>query len=90
MVDLSAAVDVYGEWVDAAGKTLSGSQFLDYVYLRRQTAEAVAKEDSSNASYAGTGRVPSRRDRDEVHATIDRDDSHRYSGDGIVADDEED
>ncbi|KAJ2984261.1 hypothetical protein NQ176_g97 [Zarea fungicola] len=67
---LSAAVDVYGEWVDAA--------------------EAVAKEDSSNASYAGTGRVPSRRDRDEVHATIDRDDSHRYSGDGIVADDEED
>ncbi|KAJ3498707.1 hypothetical protein NLG97_g913 [Lecanicillium saksenae] len=68
---LSAAVDVYGEWVDAA--------------------EAVAKEDSARASYTGTARAPaSRRNRDEEDATSDRDDSHRYGGDGIVADDEDD
>ncbi|OAA66216.1 hypothetical protein ISF_04054 [Cordyceps fumosorosea ARSEF 2679] len=65
---LSAAVDVYGEWVDAA--------------------EAVAKEDSARASYTGTARA-SRRDRDAEDATSDRDESRQYSGDGIVADDDD-
>ncbi|XWW96648.1 hypothetical protein V2A60_004625 [Cordyceps javanica] len=68
---LSAAVDVYGEWVDAA--------------------EAVAKEDSARASYAGTARAAtSRRDREVENAASDRDGSHRYGGDGTVADDEDD
>ncbi|KAM3508433.1 hypothetical protein MY11210_006747 [Beauveria gryllotalpidicola] len=68
---LSAAVDVYGEWVDAA--------------------EAVAKEDGAHASYTGTARAPpARRNQDPDDATSDRDESHRYGGDGIVADDEDD
>ncbi|PQK11796.1 hypothetical protein BB8028_0003g04200 [Beauveria bassiana] len=68
---LSAAVDVYGEWVDAA--------------------EAVAKEDGANASYTGTAQAPpARRNQDHDEATSDRDESHRYGGDGIVADDEDD
>lgn len=52
--------------------------------------EAVAKEDTANASYTGTARVPSRRDRDDADAASDRGDSHRYGGEGIVADDEDD
>ncbi|KAM3474818.1 hypothetical protein MY8738_007693 [Beauveria namnaoensis] len=68
---LSAAVDVYGEWVDAA--------------------EAVAKEDGAHASYTGTAQAPpARRNSDHDEATSDRDESHRYGGDGIVADDEDD
>ncbi|ATY66705.1 transcription elongation factor, putative [Cordyceps militaris CM01] len=68
---LSAAVDVYGEWVDAA--------------------EAVAKEDSARAGYTGTaGATPSRRDREVEDATSDREESRRYGGEGIGADDEDD
>ncbi|KAM3533782.1 hypothetical protein MY4038_002985 [Beauveria bassiana] len=53
--------------------------------------EAVAKEDGAHASYTGTAQAPpARRNQDHDEAASDRDESHRYGGDGIVADDEDD
>lgn len=67
------------------------SRFLDFRHRLNINAEAVAKEDSARASYTGTARAPpSRRDRAEEDATSDRDESHRYGGESIVADDEDD
>jgi len=45
--DLSAAVDVYGEWVDAAGTPTTATDFLP---------DAVAKEDNAEPGYGGTSR----------------------------------
>lgn len=66
-------------------------RFFDFRHRLNIDVEAVAKEDSARASYTGTARAPpSRRDRAEEDATSDRDESHRYGGESIVADDEDD
>ncbi len=66
-------------------------RLINLRYMLNRNVEAVAKEDSARASYTDTARAPpSRRDRAEEDATSDRDESQRYGGDGIVADDEDD
>ncbi|KAJ0381718.1 hypothetical protein COL26b_000396 [Colletotrichum chrysophilum] len=79
---LSAAVDVYGEWVDAAGgPPLVGEQIHKY-------DDAVAKEAPAGGSglnkTSGTRRAPPSRPVND-----DDDDDRRYGGEGIDADDDD-
>lgn len=65
---LSAAVDVYGEWVDAA--------------------DTVAKEDNTQAAYAGTAKTSGPRKALNSKVTAEEEDDERlYEGEGIAADD---
>lgn len=93
--DLSAAVDVYGEWVDAAGK-----QLIDHIHVmsapptltnRSRCTDAVAKADTAEGSYEGTAKTFNATKRNQsgrgTHGD-DEDDAH-YEGEGIAADDEE-
>lgn len=83
LLDLSAAVDVYGEWVDAAGMYRDFNDDLDC--NANPFTEAVAKADNAAAGYAGTAR--SRRATGNRTADEDDDDRRSYEGEGIVADD---
>lgn len=85
--DLSAAVDVYGEWVDAAGMRQSPQLTPSTKHKLTKPLDAVAKEDSAAAaaSYGGTSRPPGRRLTNKV--TADDDDERQYDGEGIVGDD---
>ncbi|CAK7204171.1 hypothetical protein SEUCBS139899_006925 [Sporothrix eucalyptigena] len=73
---LSAAVDVYGEWVDAA----------DSVAQEKVESESSGRLGLSSSSRYGSGRAgTSSRDVDED----DDGGNRRYAGDGIVDDDDE-
>lgn len=65
---LSAAVDVYGEWVDAADAVAQG-----------------ANTDSRGAGASSSRPKPAA----SKYVDDEGDDRNRYSGDGIVADDDE-
>jgi transcription elongation factor Elf1 len=72
---LSAAVDVYGEWVDAA----------EAVAKKDNAAKAAAY--AGNARASGSGRAAGGRsafDDDD-----DNNDRRSYDGEGVVADDDE-
>lgn len=72
-LDLSAAVDVYSEWVDACDS------------VAKENGERGEEDEYEEAPARGrltTGR-PSARDEDR-----DDDEEDGYAGDGIVADDE--
>ncbi|KJR80411.1 transcription elongation factor [Sporothrix schenckii 1099-18] len=101
---LSAAVDVYGEWVDAAGKGNLFALFLVRVPLRQQTIrrltqtplDSVAKEKVENETSGGrlgladSGRYAPGRVGPSSRDIDDDDDGgdRRYAGEGIVDDDE--
>ncbi|KAM3433429.1 hypothetical protein NHJ13734_006463 [Beauveria thailandica] len=72
-------------------KLMTNYALIDLSAAVDVSEEAVAKEDGAHASYTGTARAPpARRNQDPDEATSDRDESHRYGGDSIVADDEDD
>ncbi|ROV91416.1 hypothetical protein VSDG_07205 [Cytospora chrysosperma] len=66
---LSAAVDVYGEWVDAA--------------------EAVAKGEGDTATEQHLGEPSRGATRKDRRTANDSDGEPEYSGEGIVADDDD-
>lgn len=84
-IDLSAAVDVYGEWVDAAGKQsyYSDACIALCVLTIFSPPDAVAQEEGSASRpiYDGPSRMGGRKHADE------EDEGNDYEGDGIVADD---
>lgn len=72
-IDLSAAVDVYGEWVDAAEAVAKGEG----------EGEGMT---TTERQYAGE---PSRATRKDRNTANDSDGEPEYSGEGIVGDDED-
>jgi len=93
--DLSAAVDVYSEWVDAAGKF--GRLELSQWYASLTIVDAVAQGRNGGDMDEDTLREPSRarissgrpaasKGRADAY---EEDDDGGYEGEGIVADDEE-
>lgn len=73
--DLSAAVDVYGEWVDAAGKSCFFGLLWRFTLIRCAVLDMVAKE------------ADSRQDGPEPTSRAIR--SRRTPEDDVDADDEE-
>jgi hypothetical protein len=90
IADLSAAVDVYSEWVDAAGKHgmhIKGHGALMLIQLTA-TLDAVAQgPDDARPAFAESSQASGAR-RSLASRQIDEEDDRRYTGDGIVADDE--
>ena len=74
--DLSAAVDVYSEWVDACDAV-----------AKENTEETRAWQASSRSTTGRGGAVVSRRDVDQ-DMDDDEQDGGGYEGEGIVGDDE--
>ncbi len=94
MADLSAAVDVYSEWVDAAGTRYS-FRFLRSEAKLLTAADAVAHQgreaDDDDFRDSGAGRLSSGRagaSKGRVDA-YDDDDERDYGGEGVVADDDD-
>jgi len=85
LVDLSEAIDVYFEWVDAAGMLWNCLTKYQVVANQPHT-EAVAQE-----SHAAGGATNSSRTQAglEQHAEDDED-KQGYDGEGIVGDNEYD
>lgn len=84
---LSAPIDIYSEWVDAAGKSSTardGPHISGMARLTRNT-DAVAKDEAANNSRA---QPSSSRSRPAADRYDDEEDDRRYEGDGIVDDDE--
>lgn len=80
-IDLSAAVDVYADWVDACdavAKEGGGEAAADYAPTR-----------SPVAAGRPAARNRSEEDDDDLGGAEDDDGMDGYGGDGIVADDEE-
>lgn len=96
MTDLSAPVDVYSEWVDAAGKKTLNSTALCAGAMLIILSDAVAKENEVHISRPGGSSqpggarraAPSRPVEDDDDDDLDND--RGYGGDGIVDDDEDD
>lgn len=84
--DLSAAVDVYGEWVDAAGRLRRSPVTRDVATDKRK--DAVAKEGDVAGGPASSSRLVSKSGLSQ--RVDDDEDDRRYEGEGIVGDDEYD
>jgi hypothetical protein len=88
--DLSAPVDVYSEWVDAAGTLTKMRNTFTQFPITDTKADAVAKEDVGGR---GEGPTPATRQSARPSASDrygDGDDGdQRYEGEGVIADDEE-
>ena len=85
-LDLSAAVDVYGEWVDAAGQYLHLPADF-WASSPNYPIDAVAKENRTvEASEARSLQRPERRAGPSRQA-YDEEDEGDYEGEGIVPDD---
>lgn len=85
--DLSAAVDVYAEWVDAAGALVLtvASRYMDTDLV----VDAVAAEDEEEAQVSPPEIV--RRKEPTSQTTRDEgDDDGGYEGEGIVPDEDDD
>lgn len=75
LIDLSAAVDVYSEWVDACDAV-----------AKENTEENRAWQASSRSTVGKVGGAVSQRDIDQ---DVDDDEADvGYEGEGIVGDDE--
>jgi hypothetical protein len=93
--DLSAPVDVYSEWVDAAGKrkhirSSHGGSFEAHILII--LSDAVAKENEVHTSKPGGSSQPggARRAAPSRPVEDDDDDDRGYGGDGVVDDDDDD
>lgn len=86
---LSAAVDVYGEWVDAAGTYGNMHVFCRALFNSRLTVwpDAVSKEKGPSrvAEHSASHASKSARHDSEP----DEDEDAGYTGEGIVDDDDE-
>ena len=80
-IDLSAAVDVYADWVDACDA------------VAKEGGADAAEDYSPIRSPVAAGRPAARRrsvdEDDDLEGTGDDDGMDGYGGEGIVADDEE-
>ncbi|KAI1331928.1 transcription elongation factor [Xylariaceae sp. FL0255] len=92
---LMDAIDVYSEWVDAAGtlKPPLSPKSIIYKYTHVEAvaekihADAVAKEAGQERGTTSSARPRAPAVDREVE---DEEDEHRYEGEGIVGDDEDD
>ena len=86
--DLSAPVDVYCEWVDAAGEKSNPIEITSSAYTNIPLfADAVAQvPQDSRSDFAGTSQASASR-RMPASRLIDEEGDRRYAGEGIVADD---
>jgi transcription elongation factor Elf1 len=79
-IDLSAAVDVYADWVDACDA------------VAKEGGAEAAGDYAPTRSPVAAGRPAARQrseDDDDLDGAVDDDGMDGYGGEGIVADDEE-
>lgn len=92
VIDLSSPIDVYSEWVDAAGKKSEKvfGGFCGRMGLTSCLADAVAEEARQKEGQArGSAKIFNRRGGESSQRIDEEDDEGGYEGEGVVADDED-